>query len=90
MHCASLHGDPKQRELGREQNLQKVCFFDASNPQRVMELLIYASRFGFLGQDPYDMHSAASALEKLSRGCHEDPLVDVSWSGSYFLVEACT
>ena len=56
----------------------------------MIELLVLGfkgihSALGFPGQDPYDMHSAALALEKLSRGCHEDPLLDVRWSGPYFL-----
>ena len=34
----------------------------------------------FLGQEPFDMHSAADALEKLSYGVFDDPFADVSWS----------
>jgi hypothetical protein len=35
--------------------------------------------FNFLGQEPFDMHSAADALEKLSYGIFDDPFADVSW-----------
>ena len=35
------------------------------------------------GPEPFDMHSAADALQNLSNGIFDEPLVDVSWSEAY-------
>lgn len=34
---------------------------------------------GVLGQEPFEMHSAADAVEKLATGIFDQPLVDVKW-----------
>ena len=48
-----------------------------------LDIIWLRNHFDIRGQQPYEMHEAADALVKLSKGIHEEPLLDVSWSGPH-------
>lgn len=54
-----------------------------------MSTLMLMDSHSSWGESPFDMHPSADALEKLSRGCHDDSLVDVSWLEPYHSETTC-
>ena len=66
------------------ESMQPCCVQSSKHsPKLKTQLMLCQWLSESWGEPPFDMHSAADALEKLARGAHDDPLLDVSWWEPY-------